>query len=145
MPVRKSSDNDEPFRDQDADSSVESLYVHPNPRSLSKTKFVTQVLLFFTSVAFVANLYFLIRNSSTRNLSLERGLYPKVVPPSMLRARSIATDIIARTANHHIVPLETISFEEDELYASPPSPASEQAWSELMPVSFLPTTIHQDC
>jgi hypothetical protein len=55
------------------------------------------------------------------------------IPISSLPVRK--TNSERRDTNKFIVPLETILFEERKIYSSPPSPESDIAWDELLPVS----------
>lgn len=100
MPIRKSSDDEESI----SDLSIADL------QRLRKTKLLTQILLLLATLAFIANIYVLLRNS--RAVNLQDGLYTELVPS---------------------MPLETTSFEEQAIYASPPSLESNRAWDNLLP------------
>jgi putative heme degradation protein len=70
MPIRKSSDDEESI----SDLSIADL------QRLRKTKLLTQILLLLATLAFIANIYVLLRNS--RAVNLQDGLYTELVPSS---------------------------------------------------------------
>ena len=70
MPIRKSSDDEESI----PDLSIADL------QRLRKTKLLTQILLLLATLAFIANIYVLLRNS--RAVNLQDGLYTELVPSS---------------------------------------------------------------
>lgn len=73
MPIRKSSDDEESISDL-------SIAARHDLLRLRKTKLLTQILLLLATLAFIANIYFLLRNS--RAIKLQDGLYTELVPPS---------------------------------------------------------------
>ncbi len=73
MLVRKSSDDEESISDLSIDARLDL-------QRLRKTKLLTQILLLLATLAFIANIYFLLSNS--RAVNLQDGLYTELVPSS---------------------------------------------------------------
>lgn len=73
MPIRKSSDDEESISDLSIDARLDL-------QRLRKTKLLTQILLLLATLAFIANIYVLLRNS--RAVNLQDGLYTELVPSS---------------------------------------------------------------
>ena len=73
MSLRKASDDEELFSDLSIDTGLDL-------QRLRKTKLLTQILLLLATLAFIANVYLLLRNY--RAVNLQDGLYTELVPPS---------------------------------------------------------------
>ena len=86
MSLRKSRDDEEFFSDLSMDTRLDL-------QRLRKTKLLTQILFLLATLAFIANVYLLLRNS--RAVNLQDGLLTELVPPSKCKREKKSTMNVA--------------------------------------------------
>lgn len=132
QPIRNSSDDEE--SSTHTSTQWDGTAKFTRRLRAPSNKLLTKILLLFiilNASMLVVNVYSLTNRS--REINLEDGLYTQLVPSSMyLHHPGHQNEILTELP----VPVETVTFEEQHVYASAPNTESDKAWENLLPVSF---------